>query len=98
MSTSGEAILDPTGDGDLATDTTLAPRVSALRGRTLGLLDNGKPNGSVLLSEVGRYLQEEHRLGDAHMYTKSYFGTPVEEVLVDNIRQECDIAVAAVGD
>lgn len=98
MSASGEVILDPTGDADLATDTTLAPRVSSLRGKTLGLLDNGKPNGSVLLSEVGRHLQEEYQLGDTYMYTKSYFGTPVEEPLIDSIRAECDIAAAAIGD
>jgi hypothetical protein len=32
------------------------------------------------------------------MYTKSYFGTPTEESLIQRILQNCDFAVAGVGD
>lgn len=91
-------ILDPTGDSDGAADTTLAPRLGSLRGKTLGLLDNGKPNGSVLLTEIGNHLRERYGLRDVIMYTKSYFGTPVDQTLVERIMAECNFAVAAIGD
>jgi hypothetical protein len=91
-------ILDPTGDSDRAADTTLAPRLGSLRGKTLGLLDNGKPNGSVLLTEIGNHLRERYGLRDVIMYTKSYFGTPVDQTLIERIMAECNFAVAAIGD
>jgi hypothetical protein len=32
------------------------------------------------------------------MFCKSYFGTPVEESLIQRILHNCDFAVAAIGD
>ncbi|GAA3731402.1 hypothetical protein GCM10022225_11570 [Plantactinospora mayteni] len=91
-------ILDPTGDADRGADTTLAPRLGSLRGATLGLLDNGKPNGSVLLGEIGDHLRDRYGVREVVMYTKSYFGTPVDQTLTERIVQECDFAIAAIGD
>jgi hypothetical protein len=93
-----ERLLDPTGDGEAGGDTTLAPRPRTLRGLTAGLLDNGKPNASLLLSEVGEVLKREHGLRTAVMYTKGYFGTPVEESQIQQILRNCDFAVAGIGD
>lgn len=98
MQDAGRLILDPTGVGDLASDTTLAPRLASLEGMTLALLDNGKPNGSVLLTEIGSYLKSEYRLRDVLMFTKSYFGTPLEPTQMQEILATCNFAVAAIGD
>jgi hypothetical protein len=98
MQDPGRLILDPTGVGDLASDTTLAPRVTSLEGTTLALLDNGKPNGSVLLSEIGSYLKAEYGVRDVVMFTKAYFGTPVEPTQMQEILATCNFAVAAIGD
>ena len=52
-----ERLLDPTGDSERDTNTTLAqPRPQSLRGLTVGLLDNTKPNGVTILEAVGREL------------------------------------------
>jgi hypothetical protein len=96
--TGPERLLDPTGGNDQATDTTLAPRLRSLRGLTAGLLDNTKPNASVLLSEVASRLQREHGLRTSVMYAKGYFGTPVEESQIQQILRNCDFAVAGIGD
>jgi len=93
-----ESILDPTGAADLSADTTLAPRMSTLRGATLGLLDNGKPNGAALLTEIGSVLRERYALKDVLMFTKPYFGTPVEPTQTQRIFEECDFAITAIGD
>ena len=71
-----ERLLDPTGDSDRTADTTLSPRLRSVRGLTVGLLENAKPNAAVLLSNVARELQRGHGLRAAVIYTKSYFGTP----------------------
>jgi hypothetical protein len=93
-----EKLLDPTGDSDRATDTTLAPRLRSLRGLTAGLLDNTKPNARMLLSNVARELQRAHGLRASVLYAKSYFGTPAEESLIQRILHNCDFAVAGIGD
>jgi hypothetical protein len=93
-----ERLLDPTGEPDRATDNTLAPRPRSLGGLTVGLLDNTKPNAAVLLSNVARELQRTHGLRASVLYTKSYFGTPAEESLIQRILHNCDFAVAGIGD
>ena len=94
-----EQLLDPTGDGDQGTNTTLVmPRPQSLAGLTVGLLENGKPNATVLLRAVGRELREKYGVREVRMFSKSYFGTPVEESVVHQMLHNCDFAVAAIGD
>jgi hypothetical protein len=93
-----EKLLDPTGFDERAADTTLAPRPASLRGLAVGLLENTKPNAALLLSSVGRELEREHGVRTAVMFTKSYFGTPVEESLIQRILHNCDFVVAGIGD
>ena len=93
-----EMLLDPTGDDDRATDTTLSPRLHSLRGLTVGLLDNNKPNSTALLQSVARELQRVHEVQTSIIFSKSYFGTPTEESLIQRILHSCDFALAGVGD
>jgi hypothetical protein len=93
-----EPLLDPTGDGEGATDNRLAPRPGSLAGLRLGLLENTKPNAGVLLGEVGGELRRGWGVGSTSTYVKSYFGTPVEESLIQRILKNCDFVVAGIGD
>ncbi len=94
-----EPLLDPTGEGDLGTNTSLAqPRPQSLAGLTVGLLENTKPNAAVLLHAVGRELQDKYGVREVRMFRKGYFGTPVEESVVQQMLHNCDFAVAAIGD
>jgi len=95
---SREALLDPTGESDLATNTSLAPRLRSLKGARLALLENTKPNAVVLLRAVGRELQEVYGVREVRMFRKGYFGTPVEESVVQQILHNSDFAVAGIGD
>jgi hypothetical protein len=61
-------------------------------------LDNAKPNASVLLSEVGQSLRDGHGVREFVMFQKGYFGTPVEESLIQQILHQCDFVVAGIGD
>ncbi len=94
----GEAILDPTGLADAPAAATLAPRVRELGGLRLGLLDNAKPNAALVLQTLADQLRAQHHLGEVTTYTKSYFGTPVEEDRAQQIAQSCDAVIAGVGD
>jgi hypothetical protein len=98
MSGTRERLLDPTGESDLATNTQLRPRLRSLQGLRVALLENTKPNGAVLLQHVGRELQENYGVREVRMFRKGYFGTPVEENVVQQILRNCDFAVAGIGD
>jgi hypothetical protein len=91
-------ILDPTRRTHRGEDRSVAPRLGTLDGATLGLLDNGKPNARMLLEEVGRQLGDRFRLQDVKVFTKDYFGTPVERTQVERIVATCNFAVTAIGD
>ena len=93
-----DKLLDPTGASERAVDTTLTPRLGSLRGQTAGLLDNAKPNAGVLLARTGLELQRSHGIRQFVMYQKGYFGTPVEESLMQQILHHCDFVVAGIGD
>jgi hypothetical protein len=96
--TTREPLLDPTGAGDQATNTSLAPRPQKLQGLVVGLLDNTKPNATTILRAVGRELAEKYGVREVRMFAKSYFGTPVAESVVQQMLHNCDFAVAAIGD
>jgi len=93
-----EPLLDPTGESDLATNTSLTRRLRSLRGLRLALLENTKPNAVVLLRAVGRELQEVYGVREVRMFRKGYFGTPVEESVIQQILHDSDFAVAGIGD
>jgi hypothetical protein len=98
MTGTRERLLDPTGESDLATNTQLRPRLRSLQGLRVALLENTKPNGAVLLQAVGRELQENYGVREVRMFRKGYFGTPVEESVVQQILRNSDFAVAGIGD
>jgi hypothetical protein len=72
--------------------------VSTLSGLRLGLLDNAKPNAALVLQTLAAQLRAQHHLGEVSTFTKSYFGTPVEEDRASEIAQSCDAVLAGVGD
>jgi len=69
-----------------------------LAGLRLGLLDNAKPNAALVLETIAAQLRAQHRVGEVTTYTKSYFGTPVEEDRAKEIAQSCEAVIAGVGD
>jgi hypothetical protein len=93
-----EAILDPTGQSERVRSATLAPRVHQLDGIRLGLLDNQKANAARVLETLADQLRAQNHVGEVRTYTKSYFGTPVEDDRAQEIAQSCDAVIAGVGD
>jgi hypothetical protein len=93
-----EPLLDPTGDSEREINTTLMPRPGSLRGLTVGLLENTKPNAVPLLQAVGRELTDRYGVREVRMFRKGYFGTPVEENVIQQMLRNCDFAVAGIGD
>lgn len=92
-----EALLDPTGASERETDTTLTPRPGSLRGLTVGLLENTKPNAVPLLKAVGHELTERYGVREVRLFRKGYFGTPGrgERGAADLLRQRGNLPIGA---
>jgi hypothetical protein len=93
-----EKLLNPTGQDRKSVEDDLAPRHADLRGLTVGLLGNTKPNAEVLLAEIASELKRRYDVGEFREYTKDYFGTPVKPDLFKQVVDECDLVITAVGD
>lgn len=92
-----QKVYDPRGVVDAA-PKALAPRVAALDGLRLGVLDNTKWNANKLLRQVRDELQGAHKFKAVNYYRKESFSRFADPKLVGQIRAENDIVVTAIGD
>ncbi len=93
-----EEMLDPTGSRSVSGDARLAPRSHQLRGKTVGLLNNTKPNSARLLEQLAELLGERYELAEVLMFSKPSFAVPADDALLGQIAERCDYALAGVGD
>ena len=91
------AVFDPRGVVE-AERMSLAPRVTALAGLRLGVLDNTKWNGNKLLRKTAARLDERFGFAAVNTYRKESFSKTADPALVAQIAAENDIVLTAIGD
>jgi hypothetical protein len=98
MATAGEVtVFDPRGRVE-AERVTPAPRVAALQGLRLGILDNTKWNANRLLRKTAALLEERHGVGPVSYYKKESFSKSADPALTAAIAADNDIVLTAIGD
>ena len=80
----GMGFIDPTAGGS-ASKIELAQRPDDLSGKVVGLLDNTKEQADIILETLGNALRKEH-------YSK-----PATDEMIEEMAQEVDVAIAALG-
>jgi hypothetical protein len=90
------AWIDPTAGGG-KTRIALAPRPMDLAGKVVGLLDNTKEQGDVILKTIGEALRERHGVARVVHRRKEHYSKPAVASLIDEIANEVEVAIAAVG-
>ncbi len=90
-------VLHPAAE-DVVEKLRLAPRLTALEGKTVGLIDNYKKNADVYLAEVGRLLQETYGVARLVTYRKDSQSIPTPDDVLDQLASECDAIVHGVAD
>ena len=80
----------------------LAARPTDLRGKVLGLLDNGKPNADLLVATIGDILAAQYSLGRVVKCSKREASLGAAGPLPDALRARwvgrCDLVLNAIGD
>jgi len=90
-------VYDPRGVVE-ATPLAPAPRVKALAGLRLGLLDNTKWNANKLLRGVRDRLAHKHGFTQVNYYRKESFSLNAAAELIDEIAARNDIVLTAIAD
>jgi hypothetical protein len=88
-------VFDPTAEPKVV-GVELAPRLTTLRGRRAGILDNGKANAGVLMSAIVERLRATHGVAEVITRQKPVAGPPSPEVVADLSR--CDFVLVGSAD
>jgi hypothetical protein len=88
--------IDPTAGGNRP-KIALAPRPMDLAGKVVGLLDNTKEQGDIILSTLGDALRERHGVARVIVRRKEHYSKPALPGIIDEMASEVQVAIAAVG-
>jgi hypothetical protein len=89
--------LDPTQPVEIL-PVTLAPRRLIERPVTIGLLANGKSNAAALLRLVVNELKEQLPIAGVVEFAKQSASTNAPDEMLDQLAEDCDLAIVAIGD
>ena len=89
-------VLNPTAE-DAVVATTHAAHLTSLRGRTVGLLDNGKIRVRELLDHMEDILRAEHGVARVTRLKKPDASRPAPPDVVAEMKA-VDAVISAVGD
>ena len=76
---------------------TAAPRLKALRGRTIALLDISKPGGNIFLDHLERLLRDRHGVTSVIRQMKPTFAKLAPPDVLEKVRQS-DAVIEALAD
>ena len=88
--------IDPTaGTGRKRIAAALRP--ADLAGKVVGLLDNTKEQGTLVLETIGNALREKYGVARVVLRRKEHYSKPATDALIDAMAKEVDVAIAALG-
>ena len=77
----------------------VAPKLSTLSGKIVGLLDISKPGGSVFLDRLESLLRERYGVASVVRAMKPTFTKPAPEAIIDQLlAARCDAVIEALAD
>ena len=88
--------IDPTAKKQRAR-IALATRPMDLTNKVVGLLDNTKEQGDVILETVANALRERYGVAKVIIRRKEFFSKPASDEMLDDMAKEVQVAVAALG-
>ena len=90
-------LVDPVTQ-PIAASFTGAPRLKDLKGKRVGLIDDGKPNGKELLEELADLLKARYGVAEVTYHRKPSASKPADPEIIAQMGKECDYAIVAIGD
>jgi hypothetical protein len=100
MSTDGVpklVLISPVNEATVA-ESALAPRLSSLRGKRVGLLDNSKSKADKMLDMVATILNARYGFANIVRHRKPSASKPAAPEAIEELARTCDLAIVGVGD
>ncbi len=88
-------VLDPTAQAD-EQKLKLATRLNDLNGKTLGMLDNSKPNFDLFLDRVEELLRQHYKIAKIVRAKKDGAGIPFKDIA--RFVSGCDAVITGMCD
>jgi hypothetical protein len=90
-------LVSPVNEAAVA-ESSLAPRLSNLRGKRLGLLDNSKTKAGRMLDAVADVLNTRYGFANIVRHRKPSASKPAAPEAIGELARTCDLVVVGVGD
>lgn len=90
-------ILDPVSKPKVK-KLNINPRPDKIEGLRVATVDNTKQNFSIFLDKVEELLVGQYNVASVSRYRKPGRTQPVAPEVINEIKENCDIAIAGVGD
>jgi len=89
-------VVDPAAE-DTVTESALAPRITALKGSRVVLIDNAKRMAEEMLQEIGSMLESRYG-AEVSYYRKRSASVPTPPEILADIASRADAVVHGVAD
>jgi hypothetical protein len=89
-------VFDPTNERTTGGGQP-APRLTSLKGKTIGFISNGKEGTAGYFAHLDRMLRDEFGVADVVFRRKSNYSAPAGAAIVDEIKR-WQAVVTGVGD
>ena len=90
-------VYDPTAPAPEALKD-LRRTLSDLSGKTIGFIDNAKPNFNFLVDDIAALLTERHGIKAVIKRAKRGASMPAAPEVIDEMARECDLVITGSGD
>jgi len=90
-------IFDPTAPA-AAESAVTRRRLDALAGKTVGFIDNAKPNFHHLVDDLADLLVQRHGVATIVKRAKRGPSMPAAKEVVDELVAQCDLVITGSGD
>jgi hypothetical protein len=90
-------ILNPTAPPPQAL-ADLRRSLDSLSGKTIGFIDNAKPNFHLLVDDIAELLVKRHGVSAVVKRAKRGASMPASPEVIDELARECDLVITGSGD
>ena len=91
-------LCSPEGQPAATQDLSFAARPSSLEGLRIGLLDNTKAPVDKIMAHLDKRLRERFAGTTTRYVSKRFTSIPAGEQIMQDLRQNCDVLITALGD
>ena len=89
-------LVDPT-TSPVIPHFVAAPRLSDLKNKRIGLIDDSKENAKELLDVIADVIGEKFGVESVFYHRKPSASKPADPEVISNMANECDYAIVAIG-